>query len=117
MRNLLCGDPIEMSALKTVLGKDRSDNNPLVMGAAKANIGHLEEAAGIAGLIKAVLVLQHELSCACNNAYRLVLHGAGLSRPVPCSTAQNPPPPPALRLMSAVPLPPPLQHKSMRCLL
>ena len=54
------GDPIEMGALASVLGEDRSADHPLVMGAVKANIGHLESAAGIAGLIKAVLVLQHE---------------------------------------------------------
>ena len=54
------GDPIEMSALAAVMGEDRDDDHPLVMGAVKANIGHLEPAAGIAGLIKAILVLQHE---------------------------------------------------------
>ena len=54
------GDPIEMGALATVMGEDRDEDRPLVMGALKANIGHLEPAAGIAGLIKAILVLQHE---------------------------------------------------------
>eukprot|EP01052_Picozoa_sp_SAG31_P050815 SAG31_NODE_11777_length_999_cov_1.294444_1_plen_310_part_10 len=56
------GDPIEMNALASVMGDDRSDECPLVMGAVKANIGHLEPGAGAAGLIKAVLVLQHELA-------------------------------------------------------
>lgn len=52
------GDPIEVEALAEVLGaSDRTF--PCVLGSVKANIGHLEGAAGIAGLIKAVLVLQH----------------------------------------------------------
>jgi epothilone polyketide synthase D len=52
------GDPIEVQALGHVLGKDRSDKFHL--GAVKANIGHLESAAGLAGVIKVVLSLQHE---------------------------------------------------------
>lgn len=54
------GDPIEVEALVDVLG-DRSPENPCLLGAVKTNIGHLEGAAGIAGLIKAVLALEHEL--------------------------------------------------------
>jgi acyl transferase domain-containing protein len=54
------GDPIEMGALKAVMGPGRRAEHPLVMGAVKANIGHMEAGAGIAGLIKAVMVLQHE---------------------------------------------------------
>ncbi|CAM9906150.1 unnamed protein product, partial [Chrysoparadoxa australica] len=54
------GDPIEVGALKAVYGEDRDEDCPLVVGALKTNIGHLEGAAGIAGLIKAVLVLQHQ---------------------------------------------------------
>ncbi|MCP4319876.1 MAG: polyketide synthase, partial [Hyphomicrobiales bacterium] len=50
------GDPIEFQALKSVFGKQRE--RPLVLGAIKTNIGHLEGAAGIAGLIKTILVLQ-----------------------------------------------------------
>ena len=56
------GDPIEMKAVAAVMGQNREDDCVLVMGAVKANIGHSEAAAGIAGLLKAVLVLQHELS-------------------------------------------------------
>ncbi len=52
------GDPIEMNALKAVLMEGRSDAQ-LWVGAVKTNIGHLEAAAGIAGLIKTVLMLQH----------------------------------------------------------
>jgi acyl transferase domain-containing protein/acyl carrier protein len=54
------GDPIEAHALAHVLGSGRDKENPLVIGSVKTNVGHLEAAAGIAGLIKAVLVLQHE---------------------------------------------------------
>jgi acyl transferase domain-containing protein/acyl carrier protein len=52
------GDPIEAESLSAVLTDGR--NAPCAIGSAKANIGHLEGAAGIAGLIKTVLSLQHE---------------------------------------------------------
>ncbi|NEO89217.1 MAG: polyketide synthase, partial [Moorea sp. SIO3G5] len=44
------GDPIEAEALGAVLSQDRSPDNPCMIGSAKTNIGHLESAAGIAGL-------------------------------------------------------------------
>src|SRR5690606_13417187 len=50
------GDPIEIGALSTVFA---SRANPLYVGAVKTNIGHLEMAAGVAGLMKLVLALQH----------------------------------------------------------
>jgi acyl transferase domain-containing protein/NAD(P)-dependent dehydrogenase (short-subunit alcohol dehydrogenase family)/acyl carrier protein len=53
------GDPIEVQALADVLGEGRGGNAPLLVGSVKTNIGHLESAAGIAGLIKAVLALRH----------------------------------------------------------
>ena len=53
------GDPIEFEALKDVLGQPRADGQPCVLGSVKTNIGHLESAAGVAGLIKAVLALEH----------------------------------------------------------
>ncbi|MGD1856295.1 MAG: aminotransferase class III-fold pyridoxal phosphate-dependent enzyme [Leptolyngbyaceae cyanobacterium] len=53
------GDPIEVNALKTVLMAGRSSQQPCALGALKANVGHMEAAAGIAGLIKVVLALQH----------------------------------------------------------
>jgi malonyl CoA-acyl carrier protein transacylase len=54
------GDPIEMGALGQVFGKDRSPDNPLLVGSVKTNIGHSEATAGITSLIKVVLSLQHE---------------------------------------------------------
>ena len=53
------GDPIEVEALADVVGAP-SGGDPCVLGALKSNIGHLEAAAGIVGLIKAALVLEHE---------------------------------------------------------
>ena len=49
------GDPIEARALGTVLGRGRPEDAPLLIGTAKTNLGHLEAAAGVAGLIKTVL--------------------------------------------------------------
>ena len=53
------GDPIEVQALGTVLGEGRAEDNPVMLGSVKSNIGHAETAGGLAGLIKAVLALQH----------------------------------------------------------
>ncbi|MEN1682091.1 MAG: acyltransferase domain-containing protein, partial [Planctomycetota bacterium] len=53
------GDPTEWGALAGVFGQ-RSPETPLRVGAAKANLGHLEGAAGVAGLIKVVLALHHQ---------------------------------------------------------
>ncbi|GAA4404938.1 hypothetical protein GCM10023147_47780 [Tsukamurella soli] len=54
----LLGDPIEARALGTVLGRGRPAADPLLLGAVKSNLGHLEAAAGVAGFIKAVLAVQ-----------------------------------------------------------
>ncbi|MEY2538449.1 MAG: hypothetical protein QOG67_2189 [Verrucomicrobiota bacterium] len=53
------GDPIEAHALAEALCGSRSANAPLPIGSIKTNLGHLETAAGIAGLLKAMLVLKH----------------------------------------------------------
>ena len=52
------GDPIEAHALAEALCPDRPADAPLAIGSVKTNLGHLETAAGIAGLVKAVLVLK-----------------------------------------------------------
>lgn len=52
------GDRIEAHALGMVFGRKRPGSGPLMIGSIKSNIGHLEGAAGIAGLIKAVLMVE-----------------------------------------------------------
>ncbi|WP_327159473.1 type I polyketide synthase [Streptomyces zaomyceticus] len=53
------GDPIEAGALGDVLGSHRPPGDPLIVGSAKTNVGHLEGAAGMVGLLKALLSLTH----------------------------------------------------------
>jgi phthiocerol/phenolphthiocerol synthesis type-I polyketide synthase C len=54
------GDPVEALAIGQAVGQKRSDAaGPLPIGSAKSNIGHLEPASGMAGLIKTVLALKH----------------------------------------------------------
>lgn len=53
------GDPIEMRALAAALAPGRDPARPVIVGSAKTNFGHLESAAGIAGVLKAALALEH----------------------------------------------------------
>jgi acyl transferase domain-containing protein/thioesterase domain-containing protein/acyl carrier protein len=53
------GDPIEVDAIKAALGQDRASDETCYIASVKTNIGHLEAAAGIAGVIKAALVLHY----------------------------------------------------------
>ncbi|WP_130909149.1 beta-ketoacyl synthase N-terminal-like domain-containing protein [Pseudomonas mucidolens] len=55
------GDPIEVQAAAQVLGRERSVQQPLLIGSIKSLLGHLEAAAGIAGLLKTVLSMQHSI--------------------------------------------------------
>lgn len=64
------GDPIEATAIGTVLGKPRS--LPLPMGSVKSNIGHLEPASGVAGMMKALIALEQR-------SYPATLHLDALS--------------------------------------
>ena len=52
------GDPVEVEAAASVYGRGRDPERPLLLGSVKTNIGHLEAAAGIAGVIKVLLALR-----------------------------------------------------------
>ena len=55
------GDPIETRALGDALGQHRPRNHPLPIGSVKGNVGHLEAASGVAGLVKALHCLRHRV--------------------------------------------------------
>ncbi|KAK1447450.1 type I polyketide synthase [Colletotrichum melonis] len=55
------GDPIEAAAISRVFGKGRSVNDPVLVGSIKTNLGHLEASSGIAGVIKAIMMLKNEV--------------------------------------------------------
>ncbi len=55
------GDPIEAQALLATYGQDRPEDHPLWLGSIKSNIGHTSAAAGVAGVIKIVKALEHNL--------------------------------------------------------
>ena len=55
------GDPIEVAAIGEVLGKHRAAGRPLPIGSIKSNLGHLEAASGMAGLVKTLLAFRHRV--------------------------------------------------------
>ncbi|WP_106915372.1 beta-ketoacyl synthase N-terminal-like domain-containing protein [Chryseobacterium aurantiacum] len=55
------GDPVELEALYQVFGNAKSSTEPLFVGSVKSNIGHLEPAAGVASLIKSLLILKNNM--------------------------------------------------------
>ncbi|MDG5806128.1 aminotransferase class I/II-fold pyridoxal phosphate-dependent enzyme [Streptomyces ossamyceticus] len=79
------GDPVEWEALAGVYGRGRPADAPCLIGSVKTNIGHLEATAGIAGLIKAALVVRDRQVPALLNLDRPNRHldwaGSGLSVP------------------------------------
>ncbi len=55
------GDPIECKAIGNFVAEERSPDQPCLIGSIKSNVGHLESAAGIAGVIKVALSLKHRV--------------------------------------------------------
>ena len=84
------GDPIEFEALAEVLGEGRPAGRPCWIGAVKSNFGHLEGAAGIAGLIKVVLALRHRAVPPVVHFSKLNTHIAVDGRSFPVPTRMEP---------------------------
>lgn len=91
------GDPIETQAIGDAIGKHRSQNNPLLIGSVKSNIGHLEVASGLAGILKAILCFKHKTIPATihfkNPNPNIDFQNLGLSvvdRNVPLPKSENP---------------------------
>ncbi len=55
------GDPVEATAIGEALGRARDPDRPLPIGSAKSNLGHLEPASGLVGVLKALLSLNHRM--------------------------------------------------------
>ncbi|MBM3779486.1 MAG: AMP-binding protein, partial [Acidimicrobiia bacterium] len=83
------GDPIEVASVVDVFG-DRPADNPLAIGSVKTNFGHLESAAGICGLIKALLVVRHREIPPHLHLNELNPHIDFAGRPVTIPTAPTP---------------------------
>ncbi|WP_030857757.1 type I polyketide synthase [Streptomyces sp. NRRL S-37] len=89
------GDPAEAEAIGRALGRNRR-GGPLPIGSVKSNLGHLEPASGMAGLLKAILVLRHRLVPASLHALplnpRIDFDGLGLApavEPVPLEVGER----------------------------
>jgi acyl transferase domain-containing protein len=95
------GDPIEVQALASVF-RDRPAGRPLAVGSVKTNVGHLEAAAGISGLLKVVLALQHEAIPPHLHLRRLNPHVDWRSMPIEIPTRLTPWPRGARRRIAGV---------------
>ena len=84
------GDPIEVHALAAVLGEGRPPSRPLVIGSIKTNVGHLEAAAGIAGVLKVLAALERRTIPAHLNLRARSPHIAWDELPVRVATASTP---------------------------
>ncbi|MBV9654254.1 MAG: hypothetical protein JOZ42_06790, partial [Acetobacteraceae bacterium] len=84
------GDPIEVGALAAAYSPGRAPDRKLLVGSVKTNLGHLEAAAGLAGLAKVVLSLQHETLPPHRNLAVPNPHLAWQSLPVSVVTAPTP---------------------------
>ena len=84
------GDPIEVRALAGVFRDGREPGRPLLIGSVKTNVGHLEAAAGVTGLIKVVLALQHGQIPPHLHAERLSPHIAWGELPLTVATTARP---------------------------
>ena len=96
------GDPIEVEALAAVYGEGRSSDRPLEVGSVKSNIGHLEAASGVAGVLKIVLSMQHRKLPASLHVRKPTPAIAWDSIPVRISTALHDWNPPQGRLMAGI---------------
>ncbi|MFD7714200.1 beta-ketoacyl synthase N-terminal-like domain-containing protein, partial [Streptomyces sp. NPDC059786] len=82
------GDSMEAEAMLAVYGRERHPERPLLFGSVKSNMGHPQSAAGMAGVMKAVLALGHGTVPAtlnCVPPLETVERSGGVLRPVPAS--------------------------------
>ena len=84
------GDPIEVQAIAAVLGEARSGDQSCVLGSVKANIGHLEAAAGVASLIKVLLCLKYGEIAAQPNFEKLNPHISLENTPLAIASERRP---------------------------
>jgi acyl transferase domain-containing protein/SAM-dependent methyltransferase len=87
------GDPIEVRALASALARRRPADDPLLLGSVKTNLGHMEAAAGVGGLIKLVLMLQHGAIPPHLHLHQLNEHIAGERAAIAVPTTATPWPP------------------------